>query len=141
MTTTSRTDIAKACFTAYRAKDRAQLESLLSDDFRFVSPYHDGIDKAEYFARCWPASDRVSAHIIEHMVERDSEVFVVYLCTMADGRQFRNTERMTIVGRHVRRVEVYLGASYHDGAFVPRARTPRAPASPPPAAHASDADA
>lgn len=68
----SKPEIIRSMFAAYRSKDRATVEALLTDDFTFTSPYDDAIGKAVYFERCWPNSQ----------------------------------------------IEVYFGATYHNGAFV-----------------------
>ena len=52
----SKSDIVRALFAAYRSSDRKAGEDSLTEDFRFISPYDDAIDKAEYFARCWRGS-------------------------------------------------------------------------------------
>jgi ketosteroid isomerase-like protein len=51
-------DLVRKSFEAYRTKDRALIEELLADDFTFSSPDDDRIDRVEYFARCWPNSER-----------------------------------------------------------------------------------
>ena len=48
--------IARAAYEAYVAKDRAAIEKLIADDFHFTSPLDNRIDRATYFARCWPNS-------------------------------------------------------------------------------------
>jgi hypothetical protein len=57
--------IIERCFTAFNAKDRETIEGLFSSLFTFTSPYDDAIDRATYFERCWPNSDRLRQHIIE----------------------------------------------------------------------------
>jgi len=44
-------------FSAYENKDRKAVESLLSNDFVFTSPYDYRIDRETYFKRCWPCSN------------------------------------------------------------------------------------
>jgi hypothetical protein len=45
-------------FSAYENKDRKAVESLLSDNFVFTSPYDYRIDRETYFKRCWPYSEQ-----------------------------------------------------------------------------------
>ena len=44
------TSIARACYHAFIAKDRAAIEALIADDFRFSSPLDNGIDRESYLA-------------------------------------------------------------------------------------------
>jgi hypothetical protein len=48
--------IVRAAYEAYVAKDRAAIEKVIADDFHFTSPLDNRIDRATYFARCWPNS-------------------------------------------------------------------------------------
>jgi hypothetical protein len=50
--------IARAAYEAYVAKDRAAIEKLIAPDFHFTSPLDNRIDRATYFARCWPTSEK-----------------------------------------------------------------------------------
>jgi ketosteroid isomerase-like protein len=111
--------IVRAVFDAYRRRDRAALNEILADDFTFTSPYDDGIDKATYFERCWPASlEYIEKNDLERIVADGDEAFVRYRALTTDGKEFRNVECFTISEGKVRRVGVYFGASYRDGAFV-----------------------
>ena len=49
--------IARAAYEAYVSKDRAAIEGLIAPDFHFTSPLDNRIDRATYFARCWPNSE------------------------------------------------------------------------------------
>ena len=81
----AKSDMIRRCFGAYRDKDREALENLLSDDFTFTSPYDDGINKATYFVRCWPNSEKILRHDLERIVEFGDEAFVLYTCLTTDG--------------------------------------------------------
>jgi hypothetical protein len=94
---------------------------MLGDDFHFTSPYDDELDKASYFARCWRDTGWIARHHLMRIVIEDDAAYVTYLCVAKDGRQFRNTELMLFDGDRIRRIEVYFGASYRDGVFVPQA--------------------
>ena len=76
MSTTNRADTIRAIFSAYLAGDRSYVEGALSDDFRFTSPYDDGIDKPTYFERCWKNSDWIERHELERVFVQDDEAFV-----------------------------------------------------------------
>ncbi len=47
-------DLIRKYFSANENKDRKAVESLLTDDFVFTSPYDYHIDREAYFKRCWP---------------------------------------------------------------------------------------
>ena len=49
--------IARALYSAYAEKDRDGIEPLIADGFHFASPLDNRIDRATYFARCWPNSE------------------------------------------------------------------------------------
>jgi ketosteroid isomerase-like protein len=113
----SRSDIVRAMFAAYRARDRAGVERRFADDFSFTSPYDDRIDKTAYFEWCWAGNDRISSNVIERIFEQGDEAFVTYQCTTTDGEQFRNTEFFRFDGERIRSIDVYFGASYRNGVF------------------------
>lgn len=116
----SKSEIIRSLFAAYKTRDRSALDALLADDFTFTSPYDDAIDKSTYFERCWPNSLTIRENITERIFEQGDEAFVTYKCIAADGKQFRNTEFFTFANGKVRSVDVYFGASYLDGKFVPQ---------------------
>jgi ketosteroid isomerase-like protein len=108
----------RALFAAYLANDRQSIEDFLADDFRFTSPYDDEIDKATYFARCWRVSDWIERHQLEKILVEGDGAFVTYRCVARDGKSFRNTEFFGFEGDRIKRIDVYFGATYQDGAFV-----------------------
>jgi ketosteroid isomerase-like protein len=114
----SKPEIIRSLFAAYMSKNREVVEKLLADDFRFTSPYDDRIDKAAYFERCWPNSERMRSVDIESIAETDGQAFVLYKVATDEGKIFRNTELFTFLGNHVREVSVYFGPTYKDGVFV-----------------------
>ena len=92
---------------------------LISDDFTFTSPYDDTIDRAKYFSRCWPNSDRFSDFRIERTAEDGAGgVFVTIACNVKDGQFFRNTEYLKVQDGQIVSVNVYFGATYRDAKFV-----------------------
>jgi ketosteroid isomerase-like protein len=114
----NRAEIVRAIFAAYMANDRKAVEDALAEDFRFTSPYDDAIDKATYFERCWRNSDWIERHELERIFVDGDEAFVTYKCLAKGGRNFRNTEFFTFAGDKVKRIDVYFGATYENGAFV-----------------------
>jgi ketosteroid isomerase-like protein len=118
MTVPSKADIVRALFAAYLANDRKAVEDSFTDDFRFTSPYDDRIDKATYFDRCWRGSDWIERHELERILVQGDEAFVTYACLAKGGKSFRNAEFFAFAGDRIKRIDVYFGASYQNGAFV-----------------------
>ena len=115
--------IARASYEAYVRKDRAAIEELIADDFHFTSPLDNHIDRATYFRRCWPMSERISHFDFVRLAQNGDEVFVTYEGRTTDGHRFRNTEILTVRDGRVVNVEVYFGWTIpHEaprGGFVP----------------------
>ena len=107
----SNSDLIRKYFSAYENKDRKAVESLLSNDFVFTSPYDYRIDRETYFKRCWPYSEQSPTYEIEKMIEGDNEAFILYDCKTKTGGRSRNTEFFTIEGNKIREVEVYFGSA------------------------------
>lgn len=114
----NRPDIIRSIFAAYKSKDRKVVEELLTDDFTFTSPYDDAINKATYFERCWPSSERIREHVLEKIFVEGDEAFVLYRCRTNEGKEFQNTEFFTFDGDRIRQINVYFGATFREGAFV-----------------------
>lgn len=115
-------DLIRGVFAAYRANDRQSVEDCLTEDFRFTSPFDDGIDKATYFAKCWRDSGWIERQDLERIFVDGDAAFVTYQCVAKDGKSFRNTEFFVFAGDRVRSIDVYFGAEYRDGGFVPQGR-------------------
>src|SRR5262249_17807607 len=115
-------DLIRAIFSAYHGNDRKRVEDALAEDFRFTSPYDDGIDKATYFAKCWKNADWIARHELERIFVEGEQAFVTYHCVAKDGKSFRNTEFFVFAGDKVARIDVYFGAAYQHGAFVAQER-------------------
>ncbi len=114
----SRDKVIRAIFAAYLANDRQTVEDALTEDFRFTSPFDDGIDKATYFARCWRDTSWIEQHELEKVFAEGDEAFVTYRCVAKGGKSFRNTEFFVFDGNKVKRIDVYFGASYENGVFI-----------------------
>ena len=118
MTGANKTETIRRIFAAYLANDRTFVENAFSEDFRFTSPYDDAIDKPTYFERCWKNSDWIERHELEQIFVEGDEAFVTYRCVAKGGKTFRNTEFFVFAGDRVKRIDVYFGATYDNGAFV-----------------------
>jgi hypothetical protein len=53
-----------------------QSEALIADDFHFTSPLDNRIDRATYFARCWPNSESTEGFDFIRFVPDGERVFV-----------------------------------------------------------------
>lgn len=106
---------ARAALQAYVDKDRAALEALVADDFRFTSPVDNAIDRAAYFVRCWPNSAAMRACELVFHAEDGERVFIVYEATVA-AKRFRNCELHTVRDGRLVAVEVYFGWDLPHGA-------------------------
>jgi len=122
MTDSRAAAIVRTLFAGYLANDRQAVDAMLTEDFRFTSPYDDAIDKATYFTHCWRGSDWIAQHRIERICGDGDAAFVTYQCVAKDGKSFRNTEFFVFAADKVRRIDVYFGATYQDGVFVPSAK-------------------
>jgi ketosteroid isomerase-like protein len=121
----SKSDIVRALFAAYLSNDRKAVEDALTGDFRFTSPYDDEIDKPTYFARCWRDTEWIARHELEKVFVEGDGAFVTYKCVARDGKSFRNTEFFSFAGDKIRRIDVYFGATYENGAFVKQQLPPK----------------
>lgn len=110
--------IIRTLFAAYLTDNRKAVEDVFAADFRFTSPYDDRIDKRTYFERCWRSSNWIERHDLERIVVQGDDAFVTYKCVAKGGKSFRNTEFFEFENDKVKRIDVYFGATYQDGAFV-----------------------
>jgi len=117
---TPRAELVRKYYGAYQERNRQTLADGLTDDFTFTSPYDDKLDKATYFERCWPNSQRMKLSLEQIAVQGD-EAFVRYRAVTPEGKEFRNTEFLTFRGDKLATVDVYFGASYLHGDFVKQA--------------------
>jgi len=120
--------VARASYQAYVDNDRAVLEKLIALDFRFTSPLDNALDRATYFARCWPNAEHITSFTFVRIAAVGDTVFVTYLGETRSGKRFRNTEVLTVRDGKITSAEVYFGWNVpHDapeGGFV----TPGSPA-------------
>ena len=110
--------IIRALFAAYLTDNREAVEDVFAADFRFTSPYDDRIDKRTYFERCWHSSNWIERHELERIFVQGDKAFVTYECVAKGGKSFRNTEFLEFENDKIKRIDVYFGATYQDGAFV-----------------------
>jgi ketosteroid isomerase-like protein len=101
--------LVRRLYAAWPAKDRATVESLVDDDFHFTSPLDNRLDRASFFARCWPNSASMKSLELMRITVDGNLVLVTYEAETHDGKRFRNTEALRIATGKVQEVEVYFG--------------------------------
>ena len=101
--------IARACLEAYVDKDRAAIERLIAEDFHFTSPIDNRLDRATYFARCWPNSEQMATVEFVQAMEKGEHALIVYEAETLDGKRFRNAELYSTRDGQLVEVEVYFG--------------------------------
>lgn len=99
----------RACFDAYSKRDRAAIEAVIHDDFRFTSPLDNEIDRKTYFEICWPNSETLIVMNLKHVQVFGDRAFVTYEALARDGKRFRNTELLRVKDGKITEVEVYFG--------------------------------
>ncbi len=109
MTSADRADLARGLYRAFAAGDREFVEQVLAPDFAFHSPPDPELDRAGYFARCWPGAGNGNHFEFVRLVEAGEELLVTYEATRPDGSRFRNTEVLRFAGEKIAEVEVYFG--------------------------------
>ncbi len=98
----------RAALKAYVDKDRAAIEALIADDYHFSSPLDNRLNRATYFARCWPNSETTDAFEEIHASENGTSAFIVYAGSAGEHR-FQNCEVHTVRDGKLVETEVYFG--------------------------------
>jgi hypothetical protein len=96
-------------FDAYHAADREAVEALLDPDFTFTSPYDDHIDRAAYFARCWPGAGTFVLHDLKLVAATCEGCFILYEGQAQNGEMIRNSEFIRFAGERILSIEVFFG--------------------------------
>ncbi|WP_250526979.1 nuclear transport factor 2 family protein [Caballeronia sp. GAWG2-1] len=102
-------EVARRVYEAYVRKDRAAIEALIAKDFHFTSPRDNRLDRATYFARCWPNANAIATFDFVHMRQDGEHVFVTYDARMLDGKAFRNSEILSIRAGKLHDAQVFFG--------------------------------
>src|SRR5262249_40062752 len=100
--------VSRACLQAYVDKDRAAIDRLVAEDFRFTSPLDNALDRAGFFNLCWPNTNFMNSASAVHSAETGDRVFIVYEATTGQKR-FRNCEMHVVRDGRLVEVEVYFG--------------------------------
>lgn len=109
----SNVDVVRACFAGYQAQDRKAVDRLIADDFRFTSPQDEHIDRATYFERCFPTTDRLRWQKVLEVAPTDGDgVFALYEYELKTGEVYRNAEFLTVRDGRITEVQVFFGGRY-----------------------------
>src|SRR5262249_58720159 len=92
-------EIARAMYRAFAAKDRATVEKLLAEDFHFTSPLDNRLDRATFFPRCWPNSDRLRAFEFLRVVAAGEEVVGTFEGHSTQGGLLPHTPVLALTAR------------------------------------------
>jgi hypothetical protein len=101
--------VARSCYQAYADSDRSAIELIIADDFHFTSPLDNRIDRATYFARCWPNNETILGFDFINLLSEGNRVFVTYEARNKSGKRFRNSEILTVRDGQLVDAEVYFG--------------------------------
>ncbi|QKW08760.1 hypothetical protein HUT18_22660 [Streptomyces sp. NA04227] len=106
-------DVVRACLDSYLAQDRAAAEALIAEDFVFTSPHDDHIDRAAFFAHCFPTADRLrSQRTVELVPAPGGKVFVMYEYELKAGGRYRNVELSTVREGRLVETQVFFGGRF-----------------------------
>jgi hypothetical protein len=100
--------VVRKALRAYVDKDRAAIEAAIAPGYHFTSPIDNRLDRATYFARCWPNSEHTDS-FREILAFEEGERAVVTYEAQAEGRRFRNCEVHTVRNGQLVETEVYFG--------------------------------
>ena len=103
-------ETVKRALQAYLDNDRAAIESVIGAEYRFTSPRDNALDRDTYFARCWPASEAMTAMELIHGTEDGELAWVVYEAAMG-GPPFRNAELHRVRDGRIVETQVFFGWS------------------------------
>lgn len=101
-------EAVKRALQAYVDKDRAAIEAVIAEEYRFTSPVDNGLDRATYFARCWPGSEVMTSVEVLHGTEDGELAWVAYESAMA-GKRFRNAELHRVRDGRIVETQVFFG--------------------------------
>ncbi len=111
----SNIDIVRDMFDSCITQDGPRAERLLDADFVFTSPRDDHIDRAAYFERCFPTSERLERQDVRCVVAAGGEdVFGMYGYVLKMGAHHRNVELLTVRDGQIVETQVFFSGPVHD---------------------------
>ena len=85
------------------------IETLLSSELRFSSPYDENMDKTLYMERCWPRHTGFRRYDFKSIMIDGDEVLLRYECETENFGTLNNAEYFRIKHGLVEEVVVYFG--------------------------------
>lgn len=107
--TTDRTELIRTYYHGYETDQRDLVENVVSDGFTFTSPRDDRIDRATYFAKCWPGHEQLRCFRLLQVTCDGDHALVRYQAVRYDGTSFENVEHFEFRDDHVTHIDVYFG--------------------------------
>ena len=104
-------DAIERYYAAYRERDRAVLEELLTADFRFISSFGEFNDRDRMLDQIWPSVGGSWATNLE-VFGTGPEFVVIYEHATAPGVErprARMAERIRFEGERIAEIEVFIG--------------------------------
>jgi ketosteroid isomerase-like protein len=102
-------ETVRRLFQAFNDNDRAAAEALIAEDCRFTTPRDNGIDRANFFARCWPRDNGVGDFRIERTFVDGDTVVTIFEAETRDGRRLRNMGLNRLRDGRIFEAEAYFG--------------------------------
>jgi ketosteroid isomerase-like protein len=96
-------------YEAYENDDRSAIEPLLHPQFTFTSPDDDRINRTEYFDRCWPNHQTITAFDLLDICADHKHALVRYQASVTDRPGFANVEQFTFTDGRTSHIDVYYG--------------------------------
>ncbi len=98
-------------FQVFNDDDRVAAGALIADDYRFTSPMDNGIDKASFFARCWPGDHGMTDFSIDRMLAGGDTVATTFEAKTKDGVRIRTAGVNRVRNGQIFEAEAYFGWS------------------------------
>jgi hypothetical protein len=103
--------IIESYYRAYRDRDRAALEGLLTSDFRFISSYGEHTGRDSILDKIWPAVGQAWATNIRVFGDGPEFVVLYHHDVVPESQQpkMRMAEYVRFVGDRIAEIEVFMG--------------------------------
>lgn len=113
-------DIIRRHYRAWDQKDWHTEDMLLADDFTFSSAAGDNhISKSVFKTRCWDNNvNDIKGFDLVRVFGGGDEAFVMYDCTTADNKTFRNVEYLQLKDKKIVFIDCFFGATMNYPAAV-----------------------
>lgn len=104
-------EVVRRLFQAFNEDDRDAAKALVADDYRFTTPMDNGVDKASFFARCWPSDNGVGDFRIVRLFVDGEAVATTFEARTRDGVRIRTAGVNRVRDGQIFEAEAYFGWS------------------------------